>query len=220
MVAKTPDEIQYHILGVIRMMMQSYCLTLEQVKEHMDFVNMVPPEYIVCNYDEFIDKCQDWDYAKMRSDHQSPSSSVEPMDNEIEMEDVCSLSDTNDSARSVDTYDSLHSTESYEDCEMYEGESGGEETSSENYNSEKNKIIYVKTRREFCSVMSKGIKICPRYSSCEDEHCKNFHIKNQHLCPHNPKSSYCDHDDCELIVIKPCRRGNHCKDPNCSFRHT
>ncbi len=85
--------------------------------------------------------------------------------------------------------------------------------------SETDKPIYVATRRDFRKIMNEGIKICPRYSSCVNEECKNFHILPEHLCPHNPRGSYCDHDDCDLIVIKPCRRGRRCNDSECSFRH-
>ncbi len=82
-----------------------------------------------------------------------------------------------------------------------------------------NSPIYVSTRREFCNILSKNIKICPRYSSCTNDDCPNFHVKPEYLCPHNPRGSYCDHEDCDLIVIKPCRRGKRCNDSECSFRH-
>ncbi len=85
--------------------------------------------------------------------------------------------------------------------------------------SEVEQPIYVSTRRDFRKIMNEGVKICPRYSSCVDSDCKNFHILPEHLCPHNPRGSYCDRDDCDLIVIKPCRRGRRCNDSECSFRH-
>lgn len=89
----------------------------------------------------------------------------------------------------------------------------------EEYNKLNSGPTYVTTRREFCSVMSKGIKICPRYSSCDDENCKNFHIKEQYICQHVTRGSYCDRPDCDLIVIRPCRKGKRCNDPDCSFKH-
>lgn len=79
--------------------------------------------------------------------------------------------------------------------------------------------IQVKTRREFCAAMSNGIKICPKYSNCSKDRCKNFHIKQKYICSHNTRGSYCDNNDCELIVIRPCRKGKRCHDPECSFRH-
>lgn len=79
--------------------------------------------------------------------------------------------------------------------------------------------INVTTRREFCDAMNKGIKICPRYSSCYNPKCKHFHISNEYICPHVTRGSYCDNNGCELIVIRPCRKGKRCNDPECSFKH-
>lgn len=79
--------------------------------------------------------------------------------------------------------------------------------------------VYVKTRREFCTAMSSGIKICPNYSNCKKNECKNFHIKQKYICDHHTRGSYCDNSDCDLIVIRPCRKGKRCHDPECSFRH-
>lgn len=79
--------------------------------------------------------------------------------------------------------------------------------------------VYVSTRREFCNAMSKGIKICPRYSNCRNNKCKHFHIEQQYICPHVTRGAYCEQGNCELIVIRPCRKGPKCRDPECSFRH-
>lgn len=80
-------------------------------------------------------------------------------------------------------------------------------------------IMYVETRREFCLALSNGKKICPSYSSCSNDKCKHFHIQPQFVCPHVTRGSYCDEDDCELIVIRACRKGRRCTDDLCSFRH-
>ena len=77
----------------------------------------------------------------------------------------------------------------------------------------------VRTRKEFCHAMSNNIKICPSYTNCSKEDCTNFHINPQYICPHYTKGSYCDHPSCELIVIRPCRKGKRCNDAGCSFRH-
>ncbi len=79
--------------------------------------------------------------------------------------------------------------------------------------------IQVRTRREFCSALNNGIKICPRYASCTDHTCNNFHVDQEYICPHVTKGSYCDVNDCELIVIRACRKGKRCNDEDCSFRH-
>jgi hypothetical protein len=79
--------------------------------------------------------------------------------------------------------------------------------------------VYVSTRREFCNAMSKGIKICPRYSNCRNNRCKHFHIEQQYICPHVTRGAYCEQGNCELIVIRPCRKGSKCRDPECSFKH-
>lgn len=79
--------------------------------------------------------------------------------------------------------------------------------------------LRVSTRRQFCSMMQRGIKICPRYSTCSDPDCGNFHVDPQSICPHVTRGSYCDKDGCELIVIRACRKGRKCNDSECSFRH-
>lgn len=98
-----------------------------------------------------------------------------------------------------------------------------EDTISEDTNTEDeqtpNKPIYVSTRREFCNAMGNGTKICPRYSSCTDNECLHFHIESKYICPHITRGSYCDDNDCDLIVIRPCRKGKKCNDSECSFRH-
>lgn len=80
-------------------------------------------------------------------------------------------------------------------------------------------VLYVSTRRQFCNAMQKGIRICPRYSQCDDNQCESFHIRQKHICPHVTKGNFCNIDGCELIVIRACRKGKRCNDRNCSFRH-
>lgn len=91
--------------------------------------------------------------------------------------------------------------------------------SSEDSEDEDPSKIHVKTRREFCNAMSNGVKICPKYSNCTKQGCKNFHIKQRYICSHHTRGSYCDKAECDLIVIRPCRKGKRCHDPECSFRH-
>lgn len=79
--------------------------------------------------------------------------------------------------------------------------------------------MYVNSRREFCEAINRGVKICPRYSSCDNESCERFHIRSDRICPHVIKGNYCNEDGCDLIVIRPCRKGKRCNDPECSFRH-
>ena len=92
------------------------------------------------------------------------------------------------------------------------------ETISEEDSSEESPL-YVSTRREFCMFLSKQVKICPKYSTCQDPVCKNFHVLEEYICPHVSKGNYCEQEGCELIVIKACRKGKRCNDPKCSFRH-
>lgn len=113
------------------------------------------------------------------------------------------------------------STSSEETETSSDERSSDDETRSDSSEPEKtnNCPMFVSTRREFCHAMSKGIKICPKYSTCVNESCKNFHIEPQYLCPHLTRGSYCENTDCELIVIRPCRKGRRCNDRECSFRH-
>jgi hypothetical protein len=79
--------------------------------------------------------------------------------------------------------------------------------------------LIVTTRREFCNAMQNGIKICPRYSTCVNPHCKSFHVPSDRICPHVTRGSYCENSQCDLIVIRACRKGKRCNDSGCSFRH-
>lgn len=176
----SPDEIQYHMLGVINMLMTTYSLSIEQIQQHIDYINSFPPNQVIHDYETFLKIGNNYVIQPVPSDASS-------------------------------TVSSNHS------CSTCKSEEDDVEMSEDMLDD--NGLIYVRSRREFCNAMAKGIKICSKYSTCQDINCKNFHIEKKYLCPHNPKSSYCDHDDCELIVIKPCRRGASCKDSQCSFRH-
>jgi len=159
---ESPDPIQIHILGMIRMIMNSYNLTTDSISWYDNMVSELTPDQLYDTYDEYT-KFLSMQQAELHSD---------------------------------ETDHSDGETEIVEDD-----------------------LIYVTTRREFCTAMGKGLKICPRYSTCTDRHCKNFHIEPQYICPHVTRGSYCDQSECELIVIRPCRKGKHCNDPKCSFKH-
>ncbi len=117
----------------------------------------------------------------------------------------------NSSLSSTDDYIS-HSTSSSMDNDSLESEMSDD-------NDYQVIPLYVSTRRQFCDAMNKGIKICPRYSTCENQTCRHFHIESRFICPHVTRGSYCDVSTCELIVIRPCRKGRRCNDPDCSFKH-
>jgi uncharacterized protein YifE (UPF0438 family) len=81
------------------------------------------------------------------------------------------------------------------------------------------KKMYVAHRRAFRDALSEGIKICSNYTDCHDNHCTRFHVLSENLCPHAGRNNYCDHTNCDKIVIKACRKGRRCNDTSCSFRH-
>lgn len=85
--------------------------------------------------------------------------------------------------------------------------------------SEEDESLWISTRREFTDCMRKGILICPRYSNCTSPLCKNFHMKAEYICHHETKGSYCEYNQCDLIVIRACRKGRKCNNKECSFRH-
>lgn len=80
-------------------------------------------------------------------------------------------------------------------------------------------IVWATTRREFRQCMLDGLKICPKYSSCQDSECTFFHVKRENICDHAINDNYCDDHTCNKIIIKKCRKGNKCIDESCSFRH-
>ena len=78
---------------------------------------------------------------------------------------------------------------------------------------------YTSTRREFRDALSSGLKICPNYSSCSRSRCDRFHINSDNICPHAGKANVCHVPKCDKIIIKGCRKGKHCSEQSCSFRH-
>lgn len=94
-----------------------------------------------------------------------------------------------------------------------------EDSHSDDSDSADERPMFVETRREFCLALSNGKKICPSYSSCASVKCKYFHINPEFICNHVTRGSYCDEENCELIVIRACRKGKRCNDDQCSFRH-
>jgi len=171
------NDIQLHMLGVIRMIMDSYNIPVESVAWYFDFIKNMNSENVFTDYNEFQEAQSKY------------------------MEDKSNSGDEQVVDEQVDDKKSESNEKSESDEKL------------------KDEPIYVTTRREFCSVMNKGIKICPRYSNCDDRSCKNFHIESKYICQHVTRGSYCDQSDCELIVIRPCRKGKRCNDPECSFRH-
>lgn len=84
----------------------------------------------------------------------------------------------------------------------------------------KDNLLYVSNRRNFRDMLTKGIKICPQYSGCDNAKCIKFHVKKENLCPHAGRDNYCNQSDCDKIIIKTCREGARCKDTSsCSFKH-
>ena len=158
------DSVQYHILGVIHSLMDSYGLSNSDLSWYVSYINSIPKERITHNYKEY--------------------SAYYPTTHETEKTETFSDDDKKDDSGEPLKYP-----------------------------------IYVTTRREFCNTMHKGIKICPKYSTCTNAECKHFHIESKYICPHVTRGSYCDHNECELIVIRACRKGKRCNDADCSFRH-
>ncbi len=78
---------------------------------------------------------------------------------------------------------------------------------------------WICTRRDFRDKLISGTKICPKYSTCVDAACTNFHIEDQFICSHAASDNFCPESNCDKIVIKKCRNGRKCKDSTCSFRH-
>lgn len=83
----------------------------------------------------------------------------------------------------------------------------------------KSKKMYVSNRRSFRDALADGSKICPRYSDCDRDDCDRFHVRVEDLCTHAGKNNHCPVTTCDKIVIKGCRKGKHCMDDQCSFRH-
>ena len=154
---------------------------------------------------------QRYEYVSSLEKHETTNSYLDACDNE---DLIPPIADSDTKPSWADMCDEEDSDE-YHNKEYETSSSENDENSSE----PEDAPLYITTRREFCNAMSKGIKICPQYSTCSDDACKNFHIESQHICPHITRGSYCDNNTCDLIVIRPCRKGKRCSDPKCSFRH-
>ena len=187
------DEIQSHILGVIAGLMNSYSLNPAQVQGRYEYILSLPQNEVTNSY-------------------------VEPLQ-ETTPDVVKNLSPIS-VGKSWADYD-----DDDEDSNFPEVNATPEVESRLTTNQEADEAIinnfpiHVTTRKQFCSTMQKGFKICPRYSTCTDEFCKNFHVKEEYICKHVTRGSYCDAEGCELIVIRSCRKGKRCNDSECSFRH-
>lgn len=185
------DDIQSHMLGVIAGLMTSYNLNPAQVQARYEYILTLSQDEISRSYDEPL--------------------AVQPQVENPQVESTAfhKLEPINSNKTWADYSDD-------EDDDMY---SSNNEELSNDEEGEYNATLFVSTRKQFCDTMQKGIKICPRYSTCSNSDCKNFHVKEEHICQHVTRGSYCDDNTCELIVIRACRKGNKCKDSECSFRH-
>lgn len=183
------DEIQSHILGVIVGLMNNYQLTSEQVQDRFEYVASL----------ELYPNTTYIDYKNQQTQTQEEEFTQEEPTRLV----WADLSSEEEDAAILD----------------FEPEVSSSDSDVDTVQASTQTKIQVKTRREFCAAMSNGIKICPKYANCNKDHCKNFHIKQKYICSHNTRGSYCDNNDCELIVIRPCRKGKRCHDSECSFRH-
>lgn len=154
-----------------------------------------------------------YNYCRSLSKDQMTDIYERPIDSDKSSEENCETTVTVENTSSIIQKKNKHLWSDYESEEEYVS------TSNDSSSSLEEPPLYVKTRREFCATMQKGIKICPRYSTCEDQLCKNFHIESEYLCSHKIRGNYCDNNNCELIVIRACRKGKKCNDSECSFRH-
>ena len=195
------DEVQSHILGVAAGLMVSYGLTPAQLEERYNYIISLSQEQITNVYEQPNQESEDNQIVpEEEQEVKTPCKPIPPISTttrwaDYESEDECIFHlDMSDKPKEENDTDE---------------EKQGKTIPS----------IYVTTRREFCGMMQKGIKICPRYSTCDNEQCKNFHIQPEYICSHVNKGSYCDAEGCDLIVIRPCRKGKKCNDPDCSFRH-
>ena len=184
------DDIQSHMLGVITGLMSSYNLNPVQVQAR-------------------------YEYIMSLSDNEITHSYQEPNVQEPIVEEQTTLN-----FESLKPIANSKSWADYSDEDNYiEDENSSEDTEDLTSDDQDSSPLFVSTRKQFCATMQKGIKICPRYSTCCDTECKSFHVKDEHICQHVTRGSYCDNNECELIVIRACRKGNKCKDSECSFRH-
>lgn len=199
------DDIQSHILGVIASLMVSYNLKPHHVQARYEYITSLNPNDVTASYEESTSPVRSQDSTEEGEvNNLTPISSGKSW---ADYDDDDDSIEVNVSPMDIDDHDDLEDGE--EEHQTQEEESPITPTYP----------IYVSTRRQFCSTMQQGIKICPRYSTCKNKFCKHFHVKDEHICPHLTRGSYCDTDGCDMIVIRACRKGKKCNDSECSFRH-
>ena len=194
------DEVQSHILGVSAGLMVSYGLTPAQLEERYNYIISLSQEQITNVYEQPNQESEDNQIVpEEEQEVKTPCKPIPPISTTTRWADY----------------------ESEDECIFHldMSDKSKEEKDSDEEDFKTVPPLYVTTRRDFCGMMQKGIKICPRYSTCANEQCKNFHIQPEYICSHVNKGSYCDAEGCDLIVIRPCRKGKKCNDPDCSFRH-
>ena len=196
------DEVQSHILGVIASLMRSYNLKTNQVEARYHYVTSLNQNEVTPFYVESTSPVKSEDSEEEVNNITPITSTKSWADYEDEDDD-----DDDDDDDSIEVNLSPMDVDNESD-----GLAEEEETKDDS-------PLYVSTRRQFCSTMQQGIKICPRYSTCTNKFCNHFHVRDEHICPHITRGSYCDTEGCEMIVIRACRKGKRCNDPDCSFRH-
>lgn len=197
------DNVQTHMAGLIVSIMNNYSLSVT------DIVN-----YIQCmeNYQAPVDS----DYVQ----YTPPSIESDPSHHDHDESEDSNASDQEVEQVSVSTLVFgngpnyvHHSWASDAGSDVMDLDIPLLDTPTED------KKMYVAHRRAFRDALSEGIKICSNYTECHDNHCKRFHVLSENLCPHAGRNNYCDHPNCDKIVIKACRKGRRCNDTSCSFRH-
>ena len=205
------DEIQSHILGVITGLMSSYNLNPAQVQARYEYVLSLQESDINRSYQPISD-----DSTECESSGEEPCSTIS---GSISWENFPSLDKSKSWADYSDDEEENLMVENTIRAYSNQTQLSSDDTDEVEDEVEDCIPIFVSTRKQFCNTMQQGVKICPRYSTCHDSECKNFHIKEKHICQHVNRGSYCDTVGCELIVIRACRKGKKCKDSECSFRH-
>ncbi len=188
------DEVQNHILGIISSLMNNYGLNPAHVTNRYEYLRNLTPEEMA-----FSNKQS---YQEYRAIHDKESEETQGDESPDDISATPHL--TRESSKSSWGDLCYESDQSMESGEPDQDMSGR---------------VFVTTRREFCDTLQKGIKICPRYSTCTNLECKHFHIQAKYICPHVTRGNYCEQEACERIVIRACRKGKRCNDPECSFRH-
>lgn len=188
------NDIQSHMLNLAVSILINYNISFDHFTQRY--------EYMHSEHVNYIKQChqRQQEYQEQHKQEFQQDNLVEEQNQQSEAKDETLQSNTS-SMSSVGSWLDIQQESENKKCQSDEGP------------------LYVSTRRDFCCALQNGIRICPRYSNCLNSDCKNFHIKEQFICPHVTKGSYCDVEGCNLIVIRACRKGKKCNDKNCSFRH-